>query len=103
MTQEPISSADAGPIPNRDSAPFSHHGRARHGHLRVHADHVAPGHDGQPTSHTAAGKRWTRTATAILIIALLLLPLIVHNTYFLHVMIVIAINVIMAVSMWLLG
>ncbi|HQT78710.1 MAG TPA: branched-chain amino acid ABC transporter permease [Rhodopila sp.] len=39
----------------------------------------------------------------ILIALLLGLPLVVHNQYFLHVMIVIGINVIMATSMWLLG
>src|SRR5580698_220883 len=42
-------------------------------------------------------------ATSILIAVLLLLPLFIHDTYILHVLIVIAINVIMAVSMWLLG
>ena len=41
--------------------------------------------------------------TAALIAALAVCPLVVHNTYYLHVMVVIAINVIMAVSMWLLG
>jgi branched-chain amino acid transport system permease protein len=44
-----------------------------------------------------------RSALVILIALLLALPLAVHNQYFLHVMIVIGINVIMAVSMWLLG
>lgn len=39
----------------------------------------------------------------MLVLALVLLPMFVHDTYILHVMIVIAINVIMAVSMWLLG
>ena len=34
---------------------------------------------------------------------LLLLPLFVHDAYFLHVMILISINVMVAVSMWLLG
>ena len=38
-----------------------------------------------------------------LIAMLAALPLVVHDTYFLHVMVVIAINTIMAVSMWLLG
>ena len=45
----------------------------------------------------------SRIATALLIVALALLPLTTQNNYILHVMIVIAINVIMAVSMWLLG
>ena len=45
----------------------------------------------------------TRLFVAILVAALLALPLAVHNQYFLHVMIVIGINVVMAVSMWLLG
>src|SRR5258708_350237 len=51
----------------------------------------------------AASTPWSGIATAVLIAALLLLPLAVHDTYILHVTIVIAINVIMAVSMWLLG
>src|SRR3984957_20234941 len=55
------------------------------------------------TSGDEGQTRWSRIATAILILALFLLPLAVHDTYLLHVMIVIAINVIMAVSMWLLG
>jgi branched-chain amino acid transport system permease protein len=38
-----------------------------------------------------------------LIAVLALLPLVVHDTYYLHVGVVIAINTIMAVSMWLLG
>ena len=42
-------------------------------------------------------------ALPVLIVTLLALPLAVHNQYFLHVAIVIGINVIMAVSMWLLG
>jgi branched-chain amino acid transport system permease protein len=42
-------------------------------------------------------------ALPVLLALLLALPLAVHNQYFLHVMIVIGINVIMAVSMWLLG
>src|ERR1700710_1387398 len=45
----------------------------------------------------------SRLALPVLIAALLAVPLFVHNQYFLHVMIVIGINVIMAVSMWLLG
>src|ERR1700761_8455033 len=45
----------------------------------------------------------SRLALPILIALLLAVPLFVHNQYFLHVMIVIGINVIMAVSMWLLG
>src|SRR6201992_913666 len=45
----------------------------------------------------------SRIATLVLIAALLALPAVMHNQYFLHVMIVIGINVIMAVSMWLLG
>jgi branched-chain amino acid transport system permease protein len=38
-----------------------------------------------------------------LVIALALLPLVVRDTYFLHVAILIGLNVIMASSMWLLG
>src|ERR1700709_1733847 len=45
----------------------------------------------------------SRLALPVLIALLLAVPLFVHNQYFLHVMIVIGINVIMAVSMWLLG
>src|SRR3978361_368404 len=45
----------------------------------------------------------SRFAMPVLIALLLAVPLFVHNQYFLHVMIVIGINVIMAVSMWLLG
>src|SRR3978361_1157551 len=45
----------------------------------------------------------SRIVLAVLVVLLLAGPLFVHNQYFLHVMIVIAINVIMAVSMWLLG
>jgi branched-chain amino acid transport system permease protein len=44
-----------------------------------------------------------RFAVPALIIALLALPLVVRDAYFLHVMVVIGINVVMAVSMWLLG
>jgi branched-chain amino acid transport system permease protein len=44
-----------------------------------------------------------RFAVPALIIALLALPLIVHDAYVLHVMVVIGINVVMAVSLWLLG
>jgi branched-chain amino acid transport system permease protein len=40
---------------------------------------------------------------ALLVVVLAALPLVVHDNYVLHVMVVIAINVIMAVSMWLLG
>jgi branched-chain amino acid transport system permease protein len=47
--------------------------------------------------------RWYSIALAALLVLLLALPIGVHNSYFLHVMIVIGINVIMAVSMWLLG
>src|SRR3984957_13167010 len=47
--------------------------------------------------------RWYGIALAALIILLLALPVGLHDAYFLHVMIVIGINVIMAVSMWLLG
>src|ERR1700733_11403198 len=54
----------------------------------------------RPNFNTRIGVRF---ALPVLIILLLALPLGVHNQYFLHVMIVIAINVIMAVSMWLLG
>jgi len=44
-----------------------------------------------------------RFALPALIVALMGLPLIVHDAYFLHVMVVIGINVVMAVSLWLLG
>lgn len=44
-----------------------------------------------------------KLATALMVTALLVLPLLVGDAYVLHVLIVIAINVIMAVSMWLLG
>ncbi len=44
-----------------------------------------------------------KLALPVMIALLLALPLVMHNQYFLHVGIVIAINVIMAVSMWLLG
>src|SRR6478736_3434284 len=44
-----------------------------------------------------------RFAIPALIVALLALPAVVHDAYFLHVMVVIGINVVMAVSMWLLG
>ena len=40
---------------------------------------------------------------ALIIAVLLLLPLFVHDAYFLHVLILIDINVMVAVSMWLLG
>ena len=36
-------------------------------------------------------------------VALLALPAVMHDQYFLHIMVVIGINVVMAVSMWLLG
>ena len=39
----------------------------------------------------------------VLIVALLVMPLFVHDAYFLHVLILIGINVMVAVSMWLLG
>jgi branched-chain amino acid transport system permease protein len=39
----------------------------------------------------------------LLIAALLLLPLVVQDAYYLHVLILIGINVMVAVSMWLLG
>ncbi|MFI4982773.1 MAG: branched-chain amino acid ABC transporter permease [Nevskiales bacterium] len=42
-------------------------------------------------------------SVALLIAALLILPLFLHNAYFLHVLILISINVMVAVSMWLLG
>src|ERR1700761_941929 len=45
----------------------------------------------------------SKVVLAALIAALLAVPVATHNQYFLHVMIVIGINVIMAVSMWLLG
>jgi len=45
----------------------------------------------------------SRLAVLALVVVLLALPVVVHNAYFLHVMIVIGINVVMAVSMWLLG
>lgn len=44
-----------------------------------------------------------RLATLILIIALLALPVVIRDAYLLHVLVVIGINVVMAVSMWLLG
>lgn len=40
---------------------------------------------------------------ALVVAVLLLLPLFVHDAYFLHVLILISINVMVAVSMWLLG
>jgi hypothetical protein len=40
---------------------------------------------------------------ALIIAALLLVPLFMHDAYFLHVLILIGINVMVAVSMWLLG
>jgi branched-chain amino acid transport system permease protein len=40
---------------------------------------------------------------ALIIAVLFLLPLFVHDAYFLHVLILIGINVMVAVSMWLLG
>ncbi len=45
----------------------------------------------------------SRVLVGALVAVLLLLPLVVHDAYVLHVLIVISINVIMAVSMWLLG
>src|SRR5271154_1839405 len=45
----------------------------------------------------------SRIALLLLIAALFALPLVVHDTYLLHVAILVCINVIMAVSMWLLG
>jgi len=45
----------------------------------------------------------SRIALLLLITALFALPLVVHDTYLLHVAILVCINVIMAVSMWLLG
>lgn len=45
----------------------------------------------------------SRLALPTLLAVLLLAPIGIHNEYFLHVLIVIAINVVMAVSMWLLG
>ncbi len=44
-----------------------------------------------------------KIAAIALVLILIALPLVVKDTYFLHVMVVIAINTIMAVSMWLLG
>ncbi len=44
-----------------------------------------------------------RLAIAGLVALLALLPLVMRDAYFLHVAVVVAINVIMAVSMWLLG
>lgn len=44
-----------------------------------------------------------KLALPILLAVLALAPIGIHNQYFLHVLIVIAINVVMAVSMWLLG
>src|ERR1700742_1834589 len=40
---------------------------------------------------------------AVLVAVLIALPLFVHDAYFLHVLILIGINVMVAVSMWLLG
>ena len=45
----------------------------------------------------------TGAAVALLIAALLALPFFVHDAYFLHVLILIGINIMVAVSMWLLG
>ena len=42
-------------------------------------------------------------AVSALIAALVLVPIFVRDAYFLHVMILISLNVIMATSMWLLG
>jgi branched-chain amino acid transport system permease protein len=44
-----------------------------------------------------------RFGIPILLALLVLGPIGIHNQYFLHVLIVIAINVVMAASMWLLG
>ena len=44
-----------------------------------------------------------RVRVGIAVVLLLLLPLVVHDAYFLHVLILIGINVMVAVSMWLLG
>jgi branched-chain amino acid transport system permease protein len=44
-----------------------------------------------------------RVAIALVVAILLALPLFMHDTYFLHVLILIGINVMVAVSMWLLG
>ena len=44
-----------------------------------------------------------RVSVTLLIAALLILPLFMHDAYFLHVLILISINVMVAVSMWLLG
>jgi branched-chain amino acid transport system permease protein len=44
-----------------------------------------------------------RVAVALLVALLAALPLVMRDAYFLHVAVVIAINVTMAVSMWLLG
>ncbi len=45
----------------------------------------------------------SRTAVVLLIAVLLILPFFMHDAYFLHVLILISINVMVAVSMWLLG
>ena len=67
-----------------------------------------PGRPDGPVGDSPRGSfgrqdRWYRIALAALIVVLLALPLGLHDAYLLHVMIVIGINVIMAVSMWLLG
>src|SRR3974390_3266622 len=45
----------------------------------------------------------TNRLVLLLIAALLILPFFVHDAYFLHVLILISINVMVAASMWLLG
>lgn len=45
----------------------------------------------------------SRTPLIVLLLALLAVPLATQNAYFLHVMVLIFLNVIMASSMWLLG
>jgi branched-chain amino acid transport system permease protein len=67
-----------------------------------------PGRPDGPVGDSPRGSfgrqdRWYGIALAALIVVLLALPLGLHDAYLLHVMIVIGINVIMAVSMWLLG
>jgi len=45
----------------------------------------------------------SRVLVGLLVAVLLALPLVVHDAYLLHVMVLIFLNIIMAVSMWLLG
>src|SRR5580698_4719711 len=45
----------------------------------------------------------SRTGIVLGIVLLALLPVVIRDEYFLHVMVMIEINVVMAVSLWLLG